>query len=325
MNEPTNRQHLFVSLDHARQELMRSLLYLNESEVLTSAEEDGWCIRDIISHVTARECTVLAAAQHLAQEGDPHFPDPINEREFNRAAVRRRRDFLFNDVIDEMDGARRQVLRYTRVMHNQDLYAGFSVRSTGVSKSVADVLAELVEHDYHHAADIWQRRAALGLLHRLDFRLAISNERSRFMNALNGLFEQQMTTTEVCGYWTVREVMAHLLSWDEEILRTVEHWSDERPWQQDALYDDEWNETEVAARAEMTVDELAEGLLVNNRKLLHLFDTLGDQELATLGSAPWGERMALVSFLYEMAQHNATHRVDVQKLHGSSRNRKRRR
>ncbi|HSN73976.1 MAG TPA: hypothetical protein VL334_02655, partial [Anaerolineae bacterium] len=94
------------------------MMFLSEQEALACGGSDDWCVRDVISHVTARECTALAAAQHLVEEGDPHFPDPLGEHEFNRVAVRRRRDLSRGDVVDELEGTRRQVLRYTRKMLN---------------------------------------------------------------------------------------------------------------------------------------------------------------------------------------------------------------
>jgi hypothetical protein len=311
MIETSNRQQLFEDMTHARRELMRSLLFLSEPEV-AACDEGVWCVRDVISHVTARECVALAAAQHLVEEGDPHFPKPLSDSEFNQAAVRRRREFALAEIIDELDGTRYQVLQYTRKMHNNELYGDFPVRATGGKKSVADVLHGLVEHDYLHSAEIWRRRAETGLLHRLDFRFIINDERSRFMSALSRTLGQDTLSAEVCGYWTVKDLMAHLLSWDEEILRTVEHWTAERPWQQDALYDDEWNEAEVARRAEVDVTELADGLATCHRQLMQLFDQMSDQQLTAMSTAPWGERMSLLSFLYEMALHNSTHRANLE-------------
>jgi uncharacterized damage-inducible protein DinB len=314
MSEHSNRQQLFEDLVNARRELMRSLLFLSEQEAMACGGGDDWCVRDVISHITARECTALAAAQHLAEEGDPFFPDPLGDDEFNQTAVRRRRDLALRDVIDELDGTRRLVLRFTRKIHNNELYGAYPVRATGESRSVAEVLQGLVEHDYLHASEIWQGRAQNGLLHRAEFRYVINDERNRFMSALGGMFEQDMFSVEVCGYWTVKDVMAHMLSWDEEILRTAEHWTVERPWQYGAHYDDEWNESEVAKRAEMDVIALADGLATCQRKLMQLFDQLSDQDLGTMSLAPWGERMSLLSFLHEMALHNSTHRENLEAL-----------
>lgn len=312
MTEQPNRQQLFEDLANARRELMRSLMYLSEQEAVQSSVNGDWSARDMISHVTARECTVFAAVQHLADDGDPHFPDPLDEQVFNRAAVQRRREFALHDVVDELDSIRRQIVRYTRKMLNPELYGEHSVRATGESKSLAHVLQELVEHDYRHASDMWRWRASAGVLHRAEFRYVITSQRNQFMNALGGLFEQDMMEVEVCGYWTAKDVMAHILSWDEEVLRTAVHWTEARPWQDEALYDDEWNEQEVAKRSRMGVVDLADGLATSHRHLVQFFDQATDEHLAAMSTAPWGERMSLVSFLYEMALHDGVHRPNLE-------------
>ncbi len=314
MTDQINRQQLFEDLANARRELMRALLFLSEQEAMLPGVHGEWCARDVISHITARECTAWAAVHNLVQEGDPQFPSQHDDREFNQAAVRRRKEFSLREIIDEMDGMRGQTLKYTRKMHNNELYGLFEVRATGELKSLAQVLQELLDHDYQHAGSIWRWRAEAGTLHRINFRRIITGERSQLMNALGGMWDPDMMSEEVCGYWTVRDVMAHILSWDDEVLRTTKHWTEERPWQDDALYDDEWNELEVAKRAQMDMIDLADGLATSHRRLVQLFDELGDPDLATMGLAPWGERMALLSFLHQMAHHDAVHRPDLERM-----------
>jgi hypothetical protein len=180
MTEIGNRQQLFEDMTNARRELMRSLLFLSEPEA-TACGEGDWCVRDVISHVTARECVALAAAQHLVEEGDPHFPNPMGDREFSQAAVRRRREFALAEIIDELDGTRYQILQYTHRMHNNELYSDFPVRATGGSKSVAMSCMAWWSMIICTSTEIWRRRAEIGLLHRLDFRFVINDERSRFM------------------------------------------------------------------------------------------------------------------------------------------------
>jgi uncharacterized damage-inducible protein DinB len=314
MTDQLNRQQLFEDLANARQELMRSLYFLSDPETVLPGVHGEWCVRDVMSHITARECTAWAAVHNLVHEGDPQFPSPHDDRDFNQAAVYRRREFSLREIIDEMDGMRVQTLKFTRKMHNNELYGLYEVRATGELKSVAQVLQELLDHDYQHAASIWRWRAEFGTLHRSNFRRVLTGERNQLMNALGGMFDNDMLREEVCGYWTVRDVMAHVLSWDEEVLRTTQHWTEARPWQDGALYDDEWNESEVARRASMDLVELADGLATSHRRLMQLFDATTDQDLVTMGRAPWGERMALMSFLHQMAKHDAVHRPDLERM-----------
>jgi uncharacterized damage-inducible protein DinB len=314
MSDYMIRQTLFQDVLSARRELMRSLKFLSEKEATTIEFRPDWCVRDVISHITAVECTALAAARHLVEDGSPEFHDPIDERDFNRGAIRRRKEFSLNDVVDELDGTRRQLLKQVRKLPDPQLFAVFPVGWTGNHQSIADVLTHMASHDYEHANDIWRWRASSGHLKRERFRDLILIERRHFLDALGGLLEEDMVSIEVCGHWTVRDVMAHVLSWDEEAYRTAEHWTGDRPWQDEALYDDEWNEAQVALRSRLTVIDLADGLATYHRRWLRLFDQTSDLDLTLPGMAPWGERMALLSFFYEMASHDAAHTPDLRAL-----------
>lgn len=314
MSEPLSRHSLFEALYSARRELMRSLLFLSEEEATTIPVHADWCVRDVISHITARECVALAAIQHLRRDGNPEFRTALDDRRFNLAAIERRRDFSLGEVQDELDGIRRELTKQARKLMKHELFAEFEIGTTGQMQSVGGLLMTLAEHDREHAVDLWRWRAANGVLHRDRFRWVITSNREDFMNALGGLFEDDLLGVEVCGHWTVAQVMAHLLSWDEETYRTAQNWTGDRSWQAEALYDDDWNEAEVAKRAHLSIIELADGLTTTHRQIVQLFDSLSDEELATTANAPWGEPMALISFLYEMAQHDAVHTPDLQAL-----------
>jgi len=178
------------------------------------------------------------------------------------------------------------------------------------------VINTTIAHDQVHADGIWQWRAAAGLLHLEDFRRHIMRERHEFLNAIGGMHESEMVSLDACGHWTVRDLMAHVLSWDEEIYRTVTHWTGERDWQDGALYDDEWNEREVNGRADLDVIDLADGLSTYHRRTLQFCDSAAPADLVVVARAPWGESMALLGLLYEMAGHDAVHRADIEAMRG---------
>jgi hypothetical protein len=298
----------------ARRELLRSLRFLGEREATSIELRPNWCVRDVISHITAVEVTALAATRHLVEDGVAQFYDPVGERDFNVAAIQRRKDFSLADVVDELDGTRRQLIKLLRKVPNPDLAEEFPVGHTDEMRSLADVLQHIVAHDYEHADDIWQWRAAAGLLKRDRFRDLVLIERRNLLDSLSGLFEDDMTSVAVCGQWTVQDVMAHVLSWDEEAYRTAESWTTDRPWQEGTLYDDEWNAREISQRAGLDVIALADGLTTYHRRWLQMFDRLSDQELVQAGMAPWGETMALLCFFMEMADHDAVHAPDLRRL-----------
>lgn len=318
MTDFPNRQQLYEDLINARQELKRSLLFLTGDETRQPGVDAEWCVRDVFSHVTGREATLFAAVRNLVNEGDPCFPDPLDDREFNLAAIKRRSDFSMAEVMDELDSMRQQIMKYLRKLPNQALFGGHEIRASGEIQSIADVLNTTIAHDYLHADGIWQWRAAAGVLHLDDIRRHIMRERHEFLNAMGGMHESEMVSLEACGYWTVRDLMAHVLSWDEEIYRTVKHWTGARDWQDGALYDDEWNEREVNARAALDVIDLADGLATYHRRTLQFCDSAAPADLVVVARAPWGESMALLSLLYEMAGHDAVHRADIETMRGTT-------
>jgi hypothetical protein len=314
MTDFPNRQQLFEDLVNARNELKRSLLFLSREEASQPGSHAEWCVRDILSHVTGREAAAFAAVRNLMIDGDPCFPDPLDDRQFNLAAVEQRRDFSMSEVLDELDSLRHQILKALHKMHNQVLFGRYEVRASAELQSIADVLHNTVAHDYLHANGIWQWRSAAGLLHRDQFQRSIMQARRDFLDALWGMHEREMVSIKTCGTWTVRDLMAHVLSWDEEVYRTVKHWTGDRSWQADALYDDEWNERQVNERARLDVIELADGLATYHRRLLLFLAKQKPADLVAVAAAPWGERMTMLSFLHEMAAHDALHRSQIESM-----------
>ena len=52
-----------------------------------------------------------------------------------------------------------------------------------------------------------------------------------FMDCLGQLTEDELTSTCVVGKWTVKDVVAHVWSWDDLAGHTAKAWLGPRPWQ----------------------------------------------------------------------------------------------
>ena len=128
-----------------------------------------------------------------------------------------------------------------------------------------------------------------------------------FMDCLGKLTEEELTSTQVEGIWTVKDVVAHVWSWDDEAIRTARDWLGPRKWRQGEFDEDAWNAAEVTSRAAMQLIPVVDGLTGAHRRLVHLLDTTSDEALAQVAKAPWGADMPLVDFFYEMAAHYVEH------------------
>ena len=137
---------------------------------------------------------------------------------------------------------------------------------------------------------------------------ALNHNFKSLMDCLGKLTVEELTTTQVEGIWTVKDVMAHVWSWDDEAVRTAKEWTGPRQWQKELSEDeDAWNEAQVANRAALMLIPVVDGLTGAHRRLMHLLDTFSDEALEQVAKAPWGDEMALVDFFFEMADHYTTH------------------
>lgn len=137
--------------------------------------------------------------------------------------------------------------------------------------------------------------------------IALDRSFKVFMDCLGQLTEDELTTPQVLGHWTVRDVVAHIWSWADEAIQTAKAWQDRRPWQEGVTYDDAWNERHVIDRSALPLISVVDGLTTSHRKMMHLLDKLDGESLQAMGKAPWGEEMTLADFFYSMSEHNLEH------------------
>ncbi len=128
-----------------------------------------------------------------------------------------------------------------------------------------------------------------------------------FMDCLGQLTEEELTTAQVCGHWTVKDVIAHVWSWADEALLTAKAWQDRRPWQEGVAYDDAWNEQQVTDRASLPLINIVDGLTTAHRRMMRVLDALDDEKLSAVSKAPWGAELPLVDFFYDMSEHYVEH------------------
>ncbi len=142
---------------------------------------------------------------------------------------------------------------------------------------------------------------------------ALEHGYKAFVDCLGRLTEDEITSTQVVGKWTVKDTVAHVWSWADEAAKTVRAWKGRRPWQEGVTYDDAWNERQVEDRTELLLIPVMDGLTDAHRRLMHLLDMAEDASLAQVGKAPWGEEMPLVDFFYAMAEHYQEHVTDLKR------------
>lgn len=141
--------------------------------------------------------------------------------------------------------------------------------------------------------------------------IALDNAFKEFMDCLGQLTEEELTSAPVAGRWNVKDVVAHVWSWLEEASQTARAWNGSRSWQEGVVYDDAWNEAQVANRTTLPLITVVDGITGAHRRLIHQLDTADETTLAEVGQAPWGEKMTLADFFCGMAEHYIAHVPDL--------------
>ena len=140
---------------------------------------------------------------------------------------------------------------------------------------------------------------------------ALSQERASLLDTLKGLPDVQLDQKGVVGEWSIKNVLAHLTSW--EVL--VTEFLPERfaTGQRPAVFseinadEDAWNAREVASREQLTPREQLDELARTRQGLLQMLRNLGEEALDR--QHPWPEwEGTLASYiLQEVGGHEREH------------------
>jgi hypothetical protein len=136
------------------------------------------------------------------------------------------------------------------------------------------------------------------------------------LDSVAGLTETTMETLCVDGDWTVRDVLAHVLSWNEYCALLIAQWPEPDPaaiaewtWRADDT-EATLNARLLAARAGLDCIALADGLATCHRKIMTAYDRFGDADFDSEGPT-WGGTGMLSCFLYEIYLHEAEHAAEI--------------
>jgi uncharacterized protein (TIGR03083 family) len=136
------------------------------------------------------------------------------------------------------------------------------------------------------------------------------------LRAVEGLPEDDWLTSGVCGYWSVKDIIAHLASYEQVLAEVLTTLMGGRPTPRVDRFTDRsgnFNDTEVAARQGLSVaDTLAEFNEAHGRVVAALA-TIPVETLRQPGTIPWyGPEYALDDLLvYAYYGHKREHSAQI--------------
>ena len=305
-------------LERSYESFRRALAYLEPEEQHRSCLPDGWTPAAMVAHVAYwdnyQRRRMEAALTGAWAEEMPAHSESNDARAVNDAHLD------WEVVLQDADQARQALVTFARSVTPAQIEAVY--REGGKERPVLKILlGHMSKHAREHAATIARYCGSMDRWGRAGLRAFLIQQQKNFLDVISGLSEQTCAQVSVCGNWSVRDVLAHVLTWDEYTYQVVKQWPEVpmaslSPWIEGE--EDEVNARLMAAKADWGMIDLLDGLVTVHRRILRRYDTLSDEALAAEAEYGWGMRDTAVGFLYSMSIHTAEHAAELweARIHG---------
>ena len=150
----------------------------------------------------------------------------------------------------------------------------------------------------------------------LNARQIMQDGHQTVLQTIDGLAGQAWHTPNVCGAWSSKDILAHLASFEEvlvEVLTSLRDSSQPTPLLNRLLADKSFNDSEVAARRDKSVEQVLADYEAAHRQAMALAEQLPDETFRRPGTLSWyGAQYALDDFIvYMFYGHKREHTAQV--------------
>ena len=299
------------------------LFLLEPDEYTRPCLENGWTPIAAAAHIAYWDSYQLRRMQSAIEPNRKGLAPVSVETNDERAANENR---SWDTVLAEADEARQALITFAFSLTNDQIEAEYVDR--GESSQIVKLLLErMPQHVAEHAVDVHRYcfstdrwgRDRLFTFYRRHF--------NSLLDAITGLTEDSCMTVPVSGNWTVRDLLAHILAWDEYVLELVKRWPDislpdpHSTGPEVGSADDlsHWASGDVDtvnarlqdARASLTMIEVLDGLATCHRRIVSRCRRLSDEAMRTEVEYDKGERGNVVNLLVSTSAHTADHAAEI--------------
>ncbi|MCX6050461.1 MAG: DinB family protein [Chloroflexi bacterium] len=304
-------------LQRSYADLGEALALLEAEEVAQASLQSGWSPKSLVAHVAFWDDFQLRrmqAAMRGETIGTIVWPSHDNEQ---RAQIDSQRDWAV--IIAEADLARQRLVEFAQGLSPEHLAATYPIYED--VSSLSHLLEHMVRHTQTHTAELQRYCGSMQRWQRADLRKFLAQQHINLMDSIAGMTEATILSAQVCGHWSIRDVLAHVLSWNEFAYLVLRQWP-----QPDKAALQAWlpavgatgshkfdavNERLLAAKSDLDIIGVADWLTTYHRRTLRLFDKFSDAELASEGDYVWSETGEAARLFYEFAVHEAEHAAQI--------------
>ena len=299
------------------------LFLLEPDEYTRPCLENGWTPLASAAHVAYWDSFQLRRMQS-AIDPDGVEPAPVSVASNDEMAAGENRSW--DTVLTEADEARQALISFALSLSDDQIEAEYEDRG-GRSQIVKMLLERMPEHVAEHAVDVHRYCFSTDRWGREHLFRFYRRHFNNLLDSITGLTEESCTTVPVSGDWTVRDLLAHILAWDEYVLELVKRWPDisltdalsEGPEANGGDELSEWASGEVDtvnarlqdARAGLTMIEVLDGLATCHRRIVNRCRRMSDEAMRTEVEYDEGERGNVVNLLVSTSAHTADHAAEI--------------
>ncbi len=153
----------------------------------------------------------------------------------------------------------------------------------------------------------------------MDISEVLQNVNLQVVRALDGLAEKEWDIPGVCGDWSIKDIVAHLASYEHvivdvlntfqggELTPTVERWIKSRPT---------FNTEEVGERKYATAQQVMDEYQGMQVEATSLIMQIPPEKVQQTGTISWyGQQHSLADFIQQMCEHIREHVAQIGAFH----------
>jgi uncharacterized damage-inducible protein DinB len=303
---------LAVQLQASYDYLCEVLGWFEAVELEAAQLASGWTPKALLAHVAFWDDfqTRRMRAAYAGSASQASLPHPTSDND-QRAAEDSQRPWA--EIVTAADGARQRMIDFARSLPPEALLQEYPEGERTLS--LARLLGHMVKHTQNHTLELRAYAGSLRRWSRADLRHFLVQSHRNLMDSIAGLTEATILATPVCGHWNIRDVLVHVLSWNEFAYHLLKAWPNPdlialHTW----LSDPDSGLTNahlLAARDHLDLIAVADELVTYHRRLLKRWDNMSKAELTSQGEIGWGEQSEAVRLFYEFALHEAEHAEQI--------------
>ncbi|MEE8391471.1 MAG: DinB family protein [Anaerolineae bacterium] len=133
-----------------------------------------------------------------------------------------------------------------------------------------------------------------------------------------GLSAEEMTQVQVEGVWTVKDVVGHITSWEEVLLKPLRRYAGGDPFGSDVIEDYmAWNDEQAARKRDVPMAGILDEASTIREELVAAANRVPAEQWEQELTFPWGDTGTLAKALRGLKEHEMEHVRAIQQWRDS--------